>query len=288
MESFTEKKDSKKPIQEKDDESTEEKEEKEGKEEEEEKEEKTGKEQKEKEIPLCWKKDVRLYIYLARNKNVRRAVILRRGPSRLWEMILWTWKPNGRDHSFQRGQWLKDSKIYPERCDLSPSGTHFLYFVLQGRNKLFSWSAVSRPPFFTAVSLWSAGDTWFGGGCFDGSDNRLLLDLGSQEHIPKISPPSHVKVTLDPPQRQGTPRSIEAYSPRFIFSSDHSTNEESVPVLSELSHNASVVARGASLVLLLPSNPQTDDEKLFETVLADFTHDVFEPVPCPDSYRYWS
>ncbi len=105
---------------------------------------------------------VRLHLYFARDND--RAVILRQGPSKQFRMILWH-----RDTDrFEDGQWLKH-KVWPERCDLSPDGRHFLYFALNGDWQGVSegaYTALSRPPWFTALALFPEGDTWGGGGRF--------------------------------------------------------------------------------------------------------------------------
>jgi hypothetical protein len=94
-----------------------------------------------------------------------RALILRRGPSAWFHLILW----NTRDDTFEPGAWFKGC-IYAERCDLSPEGDLFLYFALQGSRWATSyrgtWTAVSRPPWLHALTLWPQGDTWGGGGRF--------------------------------------------------------------------------------------------------------------------------
>ncbi len=43
-----------------------------------------------------------------------------------------------------------------------------------------SWTAVSRPPFFTALALWPKGNCWGGGGLF-ASNGRLLLNHRGDE-----------------------------------------------------------------------------------------------------------
>ena len=126
---------------------------------------------------------VSLHFFFATEST--RAVILRRGPSKLFRMLLWHRKT---DH-FEDGQWLKH-KVYPERCDLSPDGRHFLFFALDGKwgnEARGSYTAISRPPWFTALVLHPQGDTWGGGGVFltnttyavDGclADNILRYDV---------------------------------------------------------------------------------------------------------------
>ena len=91
---------------------------------------------------------------------------------------------------FRLGQWLK-GRIYEHRCDLSPSGQKLIYFVGSYRNPMRTWTAVSRPPFLTALLLWPKGDAWGGGGLFE-NERTILLNHGSHHrqladgfHIPR-------------------------------------------------------------------------------------------------------
>lgn len=105
---------------------------------------------------------VRLHLFFARTNDL--AVILRQGPSEVFRLILW----DRSDDSFTDGQWLKH-KVYVERCSLSADGRHFLYFALDGKwgsAAHGSYTAISRPPYFTALALFPQGDTWGGGGVF--------------------------------------------------------------------------------------------------------------------------
>lgn len=105
---------------------------------------------------------VRLHIFFATEND--RAVILRQGPTKVFRLILW----HRETDTFEDGQWLKH-KVYEERCDLSPDGRHFIYFALSGDwtgDSEGAYSALSRPPYFTALSLFPEGSTWGGGGRF--------------------------------------------------------------------------------------------------------------------------
>lgn len=145
---------------------------------------------------------VRLHIYEA--AEVPLAVILRQGPSRQARMILW----DQHDDTFTEGQWTKQ-KLYYERCDLSPDGRHFLYFMLDGQwqtEARGSYTAISRPPYFTAVALYPQGDTWGGGGHF--VDGRTVF-LGGADAEDIIVPGTFRialgKASLFPrPVRDGT------------------------------------------------------------------------------------
>lgn len=130
------------------------------------------------------KLQVRLYAILARKSPV--AVVFRRGPSNQVRLIQW----NTADDTLKEGQWFK-GRIYERRCDLSPDGELLLYFAAKYKEPLRSWTAVSRPPYFTALALWPKGDGWGGGGRFM-SDTRIELnhrqgEMGANEEyrIPK-------------------------------------------------------------------------------------------------------
>jgi hypothetical protein len=102
----------------------------------------------------------RIFRILARSAPV--AVLLRRGPSRQVLLIKW----NLGSDTLEYGQWFK-GRIYERRCDLSPSGDLLLNFAAKYKEPLRSWSAISKPPFLTALAMWAKGDGWGGGGLFD-------------------------------------------------------------------------------------------------------------------------
>src|ERR1700722_4523881 len=109
----------------------------------------------------------RLYVILARKAPL--GVIFRRGPSHHVQLIKW----NIERDTFEPGQWLK-GRIYERRCDLSPEGDLLLYFAANWRDPFKSWTAVSRPPYLTALALWPKGDGWGGGGQFVARDSVQL------------------------------------------------------------------------------------------------------------------
>ena len=126
----------------------------------------------------------RLWAILARESDV--AVVLRRGPSKQVLLIRW----HRQDDSFFCGQWFK-GRVYELRCDLSPSGERFLYFAANYKEPYYSWTAISRPPFFTALALWPKGDCWGGGGQF-ATERKIVLNHRAHEmkladdlHLPK-------------------------------------------------------------------------------------------------------
>jgi hypothetical protein len=123
----------------------------------------------------------RLYAILARRAPV--GVIFRRGPSGQVLLIRW----NTDEDSFEPGQWFK-GRIYERRCDLSPDGDLLLYFAANWRRPDLSWSAVSRPPYLTALALWPKGDKWGGGGHFL-AQNCIALNHwhGEESHMTATS-----------------------------------------------------------------------------------------------------
>ena len=120
----------------------------------------------------------RLSVLLARNAPV--AIVLRRGPTKWVQLVKWQTDCD----RFETGQWFK-GRVYDRRSDLSPDGSLFIYFA----NKInartvgdsaytYAWTAISHPPYFTALALWPKGDCWHGGGLFLGR-SRCPDDSGS-------------------------------------------------------------------------------------------------------------
>jgi hypothetical protein len=115
----------------------------------------------------------RLWVLQAKSAPV--AVILRRGPSRQVQMIRW----DQQDDSFLCGQWFK-GRVYERRCDLSPDGKYLLSFAANHKPPHGTWTAISRPPYFTALALWPKGDCWNGGGWFL-SKHSFVLNHGADQ-----------------------------------------------------------------------------------------------------------
>ncbi len=118
----------------------------------------------------------RLAVFLARDAPV--GVILRRGPTAWAGLSRWDRRTDRVEH----GQWFH-GRVYERRCDLSPDGALFIYIAAKPGGPPHrdpsigeAWTAISRPPYFTALTLWPNLGTWYGGGCFE-TDRRLLLDV---------------------------------------------------------------------------------------------------------------
>jgi hypothetical protein len=125
----------------------------------------------------------RLFIIFARKSPA--AVIFRRGPSKWVQLIKW----HTNTDTFEPGQWFK-GRIYERRSDLSPDGSLLIYFAqkisahsLRDTEYTYAWTAISRPPYLTALALWPKGDCWHGGGSF--KSGRIVL----LNHKPAVSTP---------------------------------------------------------------------------------------------------
>ena len=115
-------------------------------------------------------------LFVIHARDVPKAIILRRGPSAWYHVILW----NTESDELERGAWIK-GRIYEENCDLSPDGELFVYFVHQGSRSdtdfTHAWTALSRPPWLKALALWPQGTTYGGGGRFTGIRKLALRPI---------------------------------------------------------------------------------------------------------------
>jgi hypothetical protein len=99
---------------------------------------------------------------LARRRHV--GVLYRRGPRKWGLLIRW----NTDTDEFEEGQWFRGEIIL---CDLTPDGSKLLYHAIKYHwedheqpDKLHRWTAVSKPPYFTALVLWQNWSYgWLGG-----------------------------------------------------------------------------------------------------------------------------
>jgi hypothetical protein len=126
----------------------------------------------------------RLFVIMAAEAPV--AVVIRRGPASWAQITLW----NTAADAFTEGAWFR-GRIFAEKCDLSPDGELFVYAAYKGSHfstaYTDSWTAVSRPPWLTALALWPAGTTYGGGGRFTGKRQLVLRGVGDAhpDHLPR-------------------------------------------------------------------------------------------------------
>lgn len=138
----------------------------------------------------------RLSVFLAREAPV--GVVLRRGPSAWAQLIRW----DRQTDAFEPGQWFH-GRVYERRCDLSPDGRLLIYFASkQGRRRDDraigdAWTAISRPPYFTALALWRNLGTWYGGGAFK-TARHVMLDVTCSSDAHPDFPPRGLRFSRCP------------------------------------------------------------------------------------------
>jgi len=136
----------------------------------------------------------RAYGIMARDADC--AIIIRRGPSDWVQLIRWQTSLD----ELEYGQWFK-GRIYERRCDLSPDGNLFSYFARKKNRKMiedhgytYAWTAVSKPPYFTALALWPKGNCWNGGGVFEDATTIRLNHNRERLAAHPNHPPEGLKV----------------------------------------------------------------------------------------------
>lgn len=141
------------------------------------------------------KVSARLFALIAR--RARKAVVFRRGPTKRVLLLAWDLKSD----KIVPGQWFM-GRIYERRCDLSPDGELLVYLAAKFGRPLDSWTAISRPPYLTALALWPSMGTWGGGGLF--VDTRtlqlnhqpMITDTGKPKIASKLAPGFHLPSTF--------------------------------------------------------------------------------------------
>jgi len=112
----------------------------------------------------------------------------------------------------ESGQWLH-GKLFVRRCDLSPDGSLFIYFASKyGRSQFDTWTAISKPPYFTALALWPKGDSWGGGGLFIDRKTVWLNHHTANPHKDHV-PPRWLKVL---PNTEGYGEDYPIYSKHLL------------------------------------------------------------------------
>lgn len=212
------------------------------------------------------------------------AVILRRGPSKWVEVVKWRTDTD----EFEHGHWFH-GHIYGERCGLSPNGELFVYFAMkQGRvdtenGYQQTFTAVSRPPYLTALAMWPHGDTWGGGGRF--VDNRTLrLAYGGAGHTSHSGvadteiymaslPDAHPR---HPPRPLTVETDLERYKPDAGFLD---RMDPGGAWIGRDHRQRRIVARDGCILVVEPNG--------VETLLRDFRRDARRAVIAPDWARSW-
>ncbi len=112
-------------------------------------------------------------IFAIRARDGKSATVFRRGPSKFTQLLKWDLKAD----TVMPGQWVKKA-VYPRRSDLSPDGRHLIYFAAtHAGGDASNWTAISRPPYWTALHFYGQYHAWNGGGVFT-DDRHYWPDLG--------------------------------------------------------------------------------------------------------------
>jgi hypothetical protein len=92
------------------------------------------------------------------------------------------------------GQWFS-GRIYDEHADLSPSGTYLVYHAAKYKRPLDRWTAISKPPYWTALVVYPT--VACGGGIFF-DENRVGINHGFGSLTPTDdSPhPNHFEASM--------------------------------------------------------------------------------------------
>lgn len=264
----------------------------------------------------------RLYVLFARDAPI--GVIFRRGPSKQFRLILWHTDTD----IFELGQWYK-GRIDTSSISLSPDGRLLAYAITDYSARAENsevgpgWIAVSRPPYLTAVGLWSTRNPYYGGTYFL-SNHELLVAGTSAIRRP---PPDWLAVREIADYSDGVFRwnvrtttscAWEWQSRGWDLSANHEWIEkpvhdprwgleyhrgryawERVPMLREkaegtlhaLAAEQAEIDPAGRLILVrkgkLFAAAVADDMTLIERELADFNDMVFEPIPPPDWATKW-
>jgi hypothetical protein len=212
-------------------------------------------------------------------------VVLRRGPTRWVEVIKW----NTQEDVFEHGQWLH-GRIYEERCGVSPNGRLFVYFALkygkvatkQGYKQ--TYTAVSRPPFLTALALWPTGSTWGGGGRFiDNQTLRLAYGKDATYH-PGVGPTEIYMAPLPahhphhPPTGLRIETNLDRYAPDHNFK-DRDMEYPGAEWFGRDHAGRKVFVKEGKLYRL--------DQEANEILLKDFNADKVRHIEAPQWAKEW-
>ena len=223
----------------------------------------------------------RLSLVFARDAPI--VVVLRRGPSRMVEVVKWQTDTD----QFEHGQWFY-GRIYAERCGLSPNGSLLVYFAMKygrvdaknGYKQTFT--AVSRPPYLTALAMWPQGDTWGGGGRFIG-DHTLRLAYGAHgTSHPRVADTQICMTPAPAAHPQHQPRglrietNLDQYSPDAGFL-DHVTSDGAW--IGTDHRGRRIIVRDGRILVGDPTGG--------ETLLKDFNGDTKRRVISPGWARNW-
>lgn len=248
--------------------------------------------------------------FLAREAPV--GVLLRRGPSKLVQCLLW----NLETDEVTGGQWLS-GRLYEERCDLSPDGRLFIYFASnynpREEGAPYTWTAISRPPYLTALAFWDKPYNYHGGGHFESNRSALINNLADHKYSDKLPAPKiqvgSIYLSLEDMEerrmvRDGWVRERQYMSRTMIKSVGNITVTEALFIRKQQDMRRYTASIGGQ-PLDVQDAKQVDIDiprsRIVYTVggkllafdgtsvkeIADLEANTFEPVPPPDWAKEW-
>ena len=134
----------------------------------------------------------RLHIEFASGSSM--AAILRRGPTGWTRLLLWDTSTD----QLEAGSWFH-GRIYDRCCSISPDGQLFAYLAAKhqgnfGPDDCNSWTAVSRPPWLTAVAFWPQHGTQGIDTEFVDNSTLIISHPHWDELLPSNELPDHFNV----------------------------------------------------------------------------------------------
>jgi hypothetical protein len=259
--------------------------------------------------------------------EARKAVILRRGPREHFHLIAWDLKtdtfargqwlrgrvrlcdlsPDGSRLLYWAGQYHRPGTRPSASCYYEPEppavaprrgGRKAPRYVREQETPVLverpaesfsTWTAVSKPPFFTALAIWPSLGTWTGGGCF-GEDGAICLAEFGLEPIANAGPP-------DVPVRAIPIRSEFKRSARFGDVDGDPMQADVALALSaagaqrvhwvDLTAPTGVTFAYDGRVFRGRAAAAPEDIALSGALIADFTELAFEHIPPPPSALRW-
>lgn len=260
--------------------------------------------------------------------NARRAVILRRGPREHHHLIAWDLETDAfergqwlrgvvrlSDLSQDGGRLLYWAAQYHHPRSRPTADAYYAPAadLVRSRNRrrtpryvreqasppqrvpqvdyFSTWTALSKPPYFTALAIWPSIGTWTGGGCF-GPDGAIYLVESRLDPIANAGPPDVPIHGI--PRQSARPRSA-----RF-------GDIDSDPLQSDVA--LELYMAGADRIHWVDLNPQTGvtfacDGRVYRSgvapdsaakaivadarPIADFTGLTLEKIPPPPSALHW-
>lgn len=215
------------------------------------------------------------YLYHASNTSL--VVILHKTnvDSKLaWVMYLW----NIETEKVQMGQWLIGKNLLPNLCDISPDGQLFSYTIKDYRIAKH-YCVISRPPYFTALCLYSSP---FLTECRYRFNNSRFNIIGHEPNkintksIPKAYQFHSPRDSYIEPKIKSEHDSFQYYT---IHNSYHKMYRKFKHPKYQKIFSHPLIWSKINYYLNITTH--------FDSIVYDFYQDRFTPKKCPKSHQQW-